>query len=140
MTDNYYLGRYGMVTLSDKEKLVQYTELNAPDINGNKAYLETVKRSQIILDDGSTKQNPATVLGRNGQDLSASNSLRAGDSTPAIEGILDHFIDTAAGEHQTSYRCSRCKSRSSAVPRAPRWPTCSKRWAARRSRSLRPTC
>ncbi|MCS4294797.1 putative extracellular nuclease [Comamonas sp. BIGb0152] len=104
VTDNYYLGRYGTVTLSDSEKLVQYTELNAPSVAGNAAYLETVKRSQIVLDDGSSKQNPATALGRNGQELSASNSLRAGDSTPAIEGILDHFIDKAAGAHQTSYR------------------------------------
>lgn len=104
VTDNYYLGRYGMVTLSDKDKLVQYTELNAPSMTGNAAYLDTVKRSQIILDDGSSKQNPDALLGRGGLDLSAGNTLRAGDSTAAIEGILDQFIDTAAGAHQTSYR------------------------------------
>ncbi len=104
VTDNYYLGRYGTVSLSDSAKLVQYTELNAPSVAGNSAYMETVKRSHIVLDDGSSKQNPATVLGRNGQDLSASNTLRAGDSTPAIEGILDQFIDTTVGAHQTSYR------------------------------------
>ncbi|GAB2825621.1 hypothetical protein GCM10027276_30680 [Comamonas piscis] len=104
VTDNYYLGRYGTVSLSDSEKLVQYTELNAPSVAGNTAYLETVKRSHIVLDDGSSKQNPATALGRNGEDLSASNSLRAGDSTSSIEGILDHFIDTTVGAHQTSYR------------------------------------
>ncbi|QMV75451.1 ExeM/NucH family extracellular endonuclease [Comamonas piscis] len=104
VTDNYYLGRYGTVSLSDSEKLVQYTELNAPSVAGNTAYLETVKRSHIVLDDGSSKQNPATALGRNGEDLSASNTLRAGDSTSSIEGILDHFIDTTAGAHQTSYR------------------------------------
>ncbi|MEG0919920.1 MAG: ExeM/NucH family extracellular endonuclease [Comamonas sp.] len=104
VTDNYTLGRFGTLTLTSGTLQTQYTENNVPSVDGNKAYLAAVRRNQIILDDGSSKSNPETALGRNGQPLSASNTLRAGDTTAAVEGILDQFEDKLAGEHQTSYR------------------------------------
>lgn len=104
VTDNFALGRFGTVTLSSGGLLAQYTELNAPNVDGNKAYLAAQQRNQIILDDASGKQNPDAVTGRNGAPLSASNTLRAGDTTTAIEGVLDQFVDPLAGAHQTSYR------------------------------------
>ena len=104
VTDNYTLGRYGTVTLTSGGLQAQYTEHNAPSVDGNKAYLAEVQRNQIIIDDGSSKSNPESVPARNGQALSAINTLRAGDTTTVVEGILDQFVNKDAGIHQTSYR------------------------------------
>ena len=104
VTDNYVLGRFGTVTLASGGLQAQYTEQNAPNVEGNKAYLAQVQRNQIIVDDGSSKTNPESVPARNGQALSAINTFRAGDTTTVVEGILDQFVDKDAGIHQTSYR------------------------------------
>lgn len=105
VSDNRTLGRYGNVTLSADTPLAQYTELNVPSKTGYAAYVQTLQRSQIILDDRSGAQNPASVPGRGGLPLSASNTLRAGDGVDRVIGVLDQFSDTAASEpYLTSYR------------------------------------
>jgi predicted extracellular nuclease len=105
VSDNRTLGRYGNVTLSADTPLAQYTEVNAPSVAGYAAYVQTLQRSQIILDDRSGAQNPEFVPGRGGLPLSASNTLRAGDGVDRIIGVLDQFFDAAASEpYLTSYR------------------------------------
>ena len=106
VTDNYNLGRYGGLTLAGGGLQTQYTELNAPDTQGNLAWLNAARLNQIQLDDGSSRQNPGLLPGRNGQPLSASNTLRAGDSTDAVIGYLDQFDDGKGtlALHENSYR------------------------------------
>ena len=104
VTDNYNLGQYGQVTLTSDELQMQYTETHAPDVAGFAAHNTAIQLDQIILDDLSSAQNPATHIGRGGQPLSASNTLRAGDAVDKIVGIVDQFIDSSAGAHETSYR------------------------------------
>lgn len=105
VSDNRTLGRYGNVTLSADTPLAQYTEVNAPSVAGYAAYVQTLQRSQIILDDRSGAQNPEFVPGRGGLPLSASNTLRAGDGVDRVIGVLDQFFDAAASEpYLTSYR------------------------------------
>ncbi|QIL79311.1 ExeM/NucH family extracellular endonuclease [Diaphorobacter sp. HDW4A] len=106
VSNNYTLGRYGDVTLSPDQVLPQFTDVNAPSVDGFAAYVKTMQRSQIILDDNSSKSNPESVRGRNGQPLSASNSLRAGDGVDAIVGVLDQFYRASAPPeiYETSYR------------------------------------
>lgn len=105
VSDNRTLGRYGNVTLSADTPLAQYTEVNAPSVAGYAAYVQTLQRSQIILDDRSGVQNPESVPGRGGLPLSASNTLRAGDGVDRVIGVLDQFFDAAASEpYLTSYR------------------------------------
>ncbi len=105
VSDNRTLGRYGNVTLSADTPLAQYTEVNAPSVAGYAAYVQTLQRSQIILDDRSGAQNPEFVPGRGGLPLSASNTLRAGDGLDRVIGVLDQFFDAAASEpYLTSYR------------------------------------
>ncbi|MDR0212801.1 MAG: ExeM/NucH family extracellular endonuclease [Comamonas sp.] len=105
VSDNRTLGRYGNVTLSADTPLAQYTEVNAPSVAGYAAYVQTLQRSQIILDDRSGAQNPESVPGRGGLPLSASNTLRAGDGVDRVIGVLDQFFDAAASEpYLTSYR------------------------------------
>jgi predicted extracellular nuclease/methionine-rich copper-binding protein CopC len=104
VTDNFNLGQYGQVTLTSDAIQQQYTELNAPSVSGNTAYLADLKKDQIILDDLSSTQNPASHIGRGGLPLSATNTLRAGDGVTSVTGIVDQFVDTAAATHETSYR------------------------------------
>ncbi|MBF5005677.1 ExeM/NucH family extracellular endonuclease [Diaphorobacter caeni] len=106
ISDNYTLGRYGDVTLSADRVLPQFTDENEPSVSGFTEYADTMRRSQIILDDNSSKSNPAAVRGRNGQPLSASNPLRAGDGVDAVIGVLDQFYQTSSPPeiYQTSYR------------------------------------
>lgn len=105
VTDNRTLGRYGNVTLSADAPLAQYTEVNPPSRSGYAAYVQKLQRSQIILDDRSSAQNPATVPGRGGLALSAANTLRAGDGVDRIIGVLDQLYDAASDQpYLTNYR------------------------------------
>ncbi|MDH5856580.1 ExeM/NucH family extracellular endonuclease [Lampropedia aestuarii] len=104
VTDSYELGRYGNIVLSAGQRQVQFTEHSAPNLENNKAYLQQVKLSRIILDDGISAQNPAEHLGRNGALLSASNTLRGGDQTSCITGLLDQFTDKNKAVHEIDYR------------------------------------
>ncbi|MCF0049120.1 ExeM/NucH family extracellular endonuclease [Dyadobacter sp. LJ53] len=112
VTEFFELGRYGQVLLSVEgegnqpgtdARLDQFTQFNAPDAAGYSAYLAQIARRQILLDDGSTRQNPDPIIfGRGGNPLSASNTLRGGDQVTSIVGILDerlegYRIQTAAG-------------------------------------------
>ncbi|WP_460985632.1 ExeM/NucH family extracellular endonuclease [Spirosoma fluminis] len=104
VTDNFYLGRFGQVTLAATDpttnqpgtdpRIEQYTQFNAPSASGNAAYLAAVARRLIILDDASGLQNPPTIIhARGGNPLSASNTLRAGDDVASITGVLDERFD-----------------------------------------------
>lgn len=104
VTDNYNLGRYGTVTLTSDELLMQFTEENAPSKAGYEAYQTEVQKDQVILDDGSSRQNPATHMGRDGENLSAGNTLRAGDSTASVVGVVDQFTSSGDLGYETTYR------------------------------------
>jgi uncharacterized repeat protein (TIGR02059 family) len=92
------------VTLTSDELLVQYTQQNAPSVAGFAAYSAVTQRDQIVLDDGNSAQNPAAVFGRGGQALSASNTLRAGDTTASVVGIVDQFDSGSVPAYETTYR------------------------------------
>ena len=104
VTDNYNLGRYGQVTLTSDDLLLQFTEANAPSVSGNTAYNALIQKDQIILDDGMSAQNPAVHYGRNGEPLSATNPLRAGDWIDSVTGVLDQFATGGELGYETTYR------------------------------------
>jgi predicted extracellular nuclease len=90
VTDNYTLARYGQVGLSSDGRIEQFTQANAPSVSGYSAYRSSAANRQIILDDGSISENPNTVtFARSGQSLSATNTLRGGDTVSGLSGILD---------------------------------------------------
>ncbi|WP_447553452.1 ExeM/NucH family extracellular endonuclease [Vreelandella sp. EE22] len=90
VTELYELGRYGEVTLSAGGRLEQFTEVNAPSVEGYQAWLEDAEARTIKIDDASSAQNPDPIIfGRNGEELSASNPLRGGDRLDTLEGVLD---------------------------------------------------
>lgn len=88
VTEHFQLGRFGQVVLSSGGRLMQPTNVAAP---GDPAQALEAANSlnRIILDDGSQGQNTdPIVFARGGQPLSASNTLRGGDSAEEIVGVM----------------------------------------------------
>ena len=98
VTEYFNLDRFGEVVLSsDGEsnapgtdgRLDQYTQFNAPSVEGFAAYEDAIAKRRIVLDDGQTVQNPSPIIyGRGGESLSASNTLRGGDTVNGLTGVL----------------------------------------------------
>jgi predicted extracellular nuclease len=87
VNDNYTLGRYGEVTVSDG-RTYQFTHNNEPNVEGYAVHNENVALNQLILGDANSKQNPETIIFPQ-SGLSASNTLRAGYTT-LVEGVLSY--------------------------------------------------
>lgn len=87
VNDNYDLGRYGSLTLGSDRHFIP-TNVVAPGADA--AVVEAMNAlDRLILDDGSNRQNPAVVPYPSPQ-LSASQTVRAGDQVQDLTGILDY--------------------------------------------------
>ena len=103
VTEYFNLDRFGEVVLSSDGasneagtdgRLDQYTDFNAPDVAGFAAYQDEIATRRIVLDDGQTVQNPdPIILGRGGNPLSATNTLRGGDTVNNLSGVLSYGFD-----------------------------------------------
>ncbi|MFB2644698.1 ExeM/NucH family extracellular endonuclease, partial [Raphidiopsis sp. BLCC-F218] len=103
VTENYQLGRYGQVILAvdgpsnqpgTDARLDQYTQFNSPNVSGYTIYRTELAKRRIYLDDGSSTQNLDPILfGRGSNPLSATNTLRSGDTVGNITGILDQRFE-----------------------------------------------
>ena len=91
VSQNYFLGRYGQVTLSSQGRLVHPTEVHRPGTPGALALAADNARRRIVLDDGQAAKghssgaenpNPIPYLG-------AGNTLRSGDTVAGLTGIID---------------------------------------------------
>lgn len=95
---NYFLGRFGQVTLAAGGRV--YTPINVHPVGPDALALaaDNARRS-IILDDGTTAQNvnPAPYIG-------ADNTLRAGDTTASITGVIDYGLATATNTEFGMYK------------------------------------
>ncbi|KVC95149.1 endonuclease [Burkholderia ubonensis] len=85
VTDNYELGRYGSVLLSNG-RLRTPTSVVPPA--QAQSQIDANARNRLILDDGSNKQNPASVP-YPAPGLSAANTLRSGYTVSNVEGVLE---------------------------------------------------
>jgi predicted extracellular nuclease len=77
---NFFQGRYGQVTLSGAGRM-----FNPTNGNGLGDTVELNLRRMIILDDGSSLQNPNPI-----PYIGAENTLRAGDTTLNLTGVIDY--------------------------------------------------
>ncbi|MBD2464131.1 ExeM/NucH family extracellular endonuclease [Oscillatoria sp. FACHB-1407] len=117
VTNNFTLGRFGQVGLSANGRLSQYTQFNSPSVAGFQAYQADLLDNYILLDDGSNTQNPATVIhARNGQPLSATNTLRGGDTIASISGVLDHRFEGYRVQTRTPANFTAANPRETAAP------------------------
>src|SRR5690606_7236632 len=87
VNETYQLGRYGQVLLANG-RLAQPTHSAAP---GAPAQVVAAQNAlnQILLDDASNVQNPDPVIFP-APGLSATNTLRSGDTVGGVTGILSY--------------------------------------------------
>jgi uncharacterized protein len=93
VSENYNLGRYGQLLLSNG-RLFNPTNVVLP---GNAAVEMQAENdlNQILLDDGSTRQNPETIVFPS-PALSAYTTVRSGDQVKQLSGI----VQEAFGNYQ----------------------------------------
>jgi predicted extracellular nuclease len=90
VTEHFQLGRFGQVVVSSGGRLKQPTEVVPPGAPAAAAQAAN-DLNRLIIDDGTNLQNPdPIVFGRGGQPLSASNTLRGGDTATGIVGVLSY--------------------------------------------------
>jgi predicted extracellular nuclease len=114
VTEIYQLGRFGQVTLSNG-KLWQPTGVALPGAPAL-AVQAANDLNKIILDDSNQSQNPdPIVFGRGGNPLSASNTLRGGDTVSNLTGVL---VYTWGGNSASpnAYRILPIKAMGGGIP------------------------
>ena len=90
VTEHFQLGRFGQVTLSSNGRIYQPTALVPPGAPAI-ALQASNNLNRIILDDSSQFQNPDPIVwGRDGNPLSASNTLRGGDTVTGAVGVMTY--------------------------------------------------
>ncbi|MCS6845378.1 MAG: ExeM/NucH family extracellular endonuclease [Caldilineales bacterium] len=89
VTETFQLGRFGQIVMTSRpDRLPQPTNVVAPGAPAL-ALQAANNLDRIIVDDDNNIQNPDPILfGRNGLPLSASNTLRGGDTATGIVGVL----------------------------------------------------
>lgn len=97
--------RFGNVVLSSDgagnapgtdARLDTYTQFNTPDAAGYAAYQGQLALRRIVLDDGSDDSYVDPIAhGRDGNPLSAANTLRGGDTVTNLSGIVDDRFGNA---------------------------------------------
>ena len=135
VTEHYQLGRFDEVLSSSGGRLQQPTNVVLPGAPAL-ALQAANDLNQILVDDASQAQNPDPIIfGRGGNPLSASNTLRGGDTATGIVGVMTYtWAATAPARTPTaSARSTRWAATSTSRPpirgRPPR------RMSAARSRS-----
>lgn len=98
VSQNYFQGRYGQLTLSAQGRLENPTNRVRPGAPALALNAANARRS-FILDDGSSQQNPNPM-----PYVGADNTLRAGDTVAAITGVLDYGLATATNTDYGSYK------------------------------------
>ncbi|MBA4261984.1 MAG: hypothetical protein C0443_08235 [Comamonadaceae bacterium] len=89
-SQNFFQGRYGQVTLAANGRLIKPTNIHPAGSPDALALADDNARRRIILDDGSSLQNPNPT-----PYIGADNTLRAGDTLAAgLTGVIDHGLAT----------------------------------------------
>lgn len=89
-SQNFFLGRYGQVTLSADGRLMKATNQFPAGTPDALALNDENARRRIILDDGTSLQNPNPT-----PYFAADNTLRAGDTLAAgLTGVIDYGLAT----------------------------------------------
>ena len=90
VTEHFQLARFGQVLLSAGGRLAQPTNVVAPGADAD-ALQARNDLNEILVDDALQNQNADPIaFGRNGEPLSASNTLRGGDTTTGTVGVMTY--------------------------------------------------
>ncbi len=90
VTEHFQLGRFGQVVLSSGGRLQQPTNIVEPGPAADALQIAN-NLNRIIVDDELNNQNRDPILfGRGGLPLSASNTLRGGDTATGVVGVMTY--------------------------------------------------
>ncbi|MDQ3737666.1 MAG: ExeM/NucH family extracellular endonuclease [Actinomycetota bacterium] len=90
VTEHFQLGRFGQIVVSSDTRLAQPTNVVEPGAEANALQMQN-NLDRLIIDDAFNSQNrDPIVLGRGGQPLSATNTLRGGDTVTGATGVLTY--------------------------------------------------
>ena len=90
VTEHFQLGRFGQVVMSSGGRVFQPTALVPPG-PAALALQASNDLNRLIVDDALQNQNPDPILfGRGGNPLSASNTLRGGDTATGMIGVMSY--------------------------------------------------
>jgi predicted extracellular nuclease len=95
---NYFLGRFGELTLGAGGRLWTPTNTFRPGAQAQALDADNIRRT-ILLDDGSTLQNPNPT-----PYLAADNTVRAGDTVASVTGVVDYGLTTSANTDPGAYK------------------------------------
>jgi predicted extracellular nuclease len=95
---NYFLGRFGELTLGAGGRLWTPTNSLRPGAAAQQLNADNLRRT-ILLDDGTSVQNPNPT-----PYLAADNTVRAGDTVASITGVLDYGLTTSANTDPGAYK------------------------------------
>lgn len=98
VSQNYFQGRYGQVTLS-AGRLEKPTNRYPAGSAQALAAAAANAASMIVLDDGRNSQNPVPV-----PYIGADNTLRAGDTVTGLTGVIDFGLITASNPGPSGYK------------------------------------
>ncbi|MBT9463109.1 ExeM/NucH family extracellular endonuclease [Hydrogenophaga sp.] len=97
---NFFQGRYGQVTLGADGRLIKPTNVHPAGSVEAIALADENARRRIILDDGTSLQNPNPT-----PYMGADNTLRAGDTLPGgITGVIDYGLATNNVDGLSDYK------------------------------------
>ena len=100
-TEVFNLGRFGEVSLSGAGRLYTPTAVADAGRRRARALADQNNRSRIILDDGNSLQNIDPTRYPHG-GLSATNTLRVGDTLPGLTGVLDFALRATTGSSRSA--------------------------------------
>ena len=98
VSQNYFLGRYGQLTLSGSR--LEIPTNRYPARSPEALALDAVNRANvIILDDASSVQNPNPI-----PYIGLDNTVRAGDSASNVTGVVDFGLTTSGNPGPSGYK------------------------------------
>ncbi|GAA2037788.1 hypothetical protein GCM10009720_17840 [Yaniella flava] len=102
--ETYQFGRYGE-TVVGPERQFQPTAMHSPGSAEAQELYESNMANRIKIDDGRSDQNPDPAMHLNGEEFTAENFFRGGDTFRNITGVLDYRFEewkiqqTGGAEH-----------------------------------------
>jgi predicted extracellular nuclease len=96
---NYFLGRYGQLTVAAGGRLEKPTNRHPAGSAEALALADDNARRRLLLDDGSSQQNPNPT-----PYLDADNTRRAGNTINELVGVIDYGLATATTDGLSDYR------------------------------------
>ncbi len=98
VAQNYFLGRFGQLTLG-AGRIEKATNRFRPGSPEAIAQTERNLASTIVLDDGSTAQNPNPM-----PYIGVDNTVRAGDSVADLTGVIDFGLISSSSTGPKGYK------------------------------------